>query len=131
MLGVVAALGIAAVLVGVPGMSKPLTGLFASSRTDVIPYEVRRANLPVTVTERGQLESSYNQDVLCQVEGQTTIISILPEGSPVTKGQLVCELDSSVLSDNLTNQRITTQGAESSYLNAMLTRQVAEIAVNE
>ena len=130
-LGAVAALGIAAVLVGVPGMSKPLTGLFASSRTDVINFEVRRANLPVTVVERGSLESSHNEDVICEVEGQTTIITILPEGSNVTKGQLVCELDSSTLSDNLVNQRITTQGAESSYLNAKLTRQVAEIAVNE
>ena len=131
MLGAVAALGIAAVLVGVPGMSKPLTGLFASSRTDVINFEVRRANLPVTVVERGSLESSHNEDVVCEVEGQTTIITILPEGTRVTKGQLVCELDSATLSDNLTNQRITTQGAEASYQNAKLTREVAEIAVNE
>jgi RND family efflux transporter MFP subunit len=130
-LGVVAALGIAAVLVGIPGMSKPLTGLFAASRADVINFEVRRANLPVTVVERGSLESSHNEDVVCEVEGSTTIIFILPEGSNVTKGQLVCELDSAALSDSLVNQRITTQGAESSYLNAKLTREVAEIAVNE
>jgi len=130
-LGTVVALGIAAVLVGVPGMSKPLTGLFASTRTDVINFEVRRAMLPVTAVERGSLESSDSDDVACEVEGQTTIITILPEGSNVTKGQLVCELDSSTLSDNLTNQRITTQGAESSFLNARLTREVADIAVNE
>ena len=79
-LGAVAALGVAAVLVGVPGMSKPLTGLFASSRTDVINFEVRRANLPVTVVERGSLESSKNQDVICEVEGQTTIIIDPPRG---------------------------------------------------
>ena len=92
---------------------------------------VKPGTLRVTVVERGSLESSHNEDVICEVEGQTTIITILPEGSRVTKGQLVCELDSSPLNDNLINQKITTQGAESSYQNAMLTRQVAEIAVNE
>jgi len=130
-LGAVAVLGIAAVLVGVPGMSKPLTSLFAASRSDVINFEVRRANLPVTVVERGTLESSHNEDVVCEVEGQTNIITILPEGTNVTKGQLVCELDSATLSDSLTNQRITTEGAASSYKNAQLTREVAEIAVSE
>ena len=33
--------------------------------------------LPVTVMERGSLESSNNKDVTNEVEGSTTIISIL------------------------------------------------------
>src|SRR6185437_3160178 len=86
---------------------------------------------PVTVSERGSLESSKNEDVFCQVEGGTSIIMILPEGTQVKKGQLVCELDSSALKDQLVNQRITTQGADSAYQNAKLTREVAEIAVTE
>src|SRR5262249_6185769 len=80
---------------------------------------------------KGSLESSKNQDVLCQVEGSTTIIMILPEGTPVKKGDLVCELDSASLRDQHTNQKIATQGAEASYQNAKLTREVAEIAVTE
>ena len=47
------------------------------------------------------------------------------------KGELVCELDSASLSDQLTNQKIATQGAEAAYQNAKLTREVAEIAVKE
>ena len=105
--------------------------LFASSTADVITYEVKSADLPVTVAERGTLESSENKDVYCQVEGQTTIISILPEGSAVKKGDLVCELDSAGAQGQLTNQKITTKGAEAAYLNAKLTREVAEIAVKE
>ena len=53
--------------------------------------------------------------MLCRVEGRTTIISIVPEGTKVKKGDLVCELDSALLRDQLTNQRIATQGAEASY----------------
>jgi multidrug efflux pump subunit AcrA (membrane-fusion protein) len=112
-------------------MSKPIRGLFKSPDLDIIPFEVKPAALPITVTEKGSLESSKNQDVLCQVEGSTTIITILAEGTRVKKGELVCELDSAALKDQLTNQKIATQGAEAAYQNARLTREVAEIAVTE
>ena len=56
---------------------------------------------------------------------------IMPEGTPVKKGELVCELDSAALKDSLTNQQITTKSAEANYENAKLTREVAEIAVTE
>lgn len=120
---------------GSPGVTKGLKSMVGSivPRTTVntIVFEVKPADLPVTVVERGSLESSSNQDVYCLVEGQTAIISIVPEGTKVTKGQLVCELDSAALKDNLTNQVIATKGAEAAYKNAELTRQVAEIAVTE
>ena len=56
---------------------------------------------------------------------------ILPEGSAVKKGQIVCRLDSSALRDQLTNQKITVKSAEANYQNAKLSREVAEIAVAE
>ena len=62
------------------------------------------------VIERGTLESSENEDVYCQVEGQTTIISILPEGTRVKKGELVCELDSPALKDNSPTRRSPPRG---------------------
>ena len=139
--GKIVAAGVALALVaggvvalGVPGVGKqfkPLTSMFAATSIEVINFPVKAANLPVTVSERGALESSSNDDAYCQVEGQTTIITIVPEGTRVTKGQLVCELDSATLKDQLTTQMITTRGAEAAYLNAKLTRQVAEIAVVE
>ena len=136
--GKVLAVGLAALLalggiavVSVPGLSKPIRGLFKSADLDIIPFEVKPATLPITVNEKGALESSKNQDVQCQVEGSTTIITIVPEGTRVKKGDLVCELDSAALKDQLTNQKIATQGAEASYQNARLTREVAEIAVKE
>ncbi len=123
------ALGVA---FGVPGVGKSLRGLFASrTSTEIIDFPVKLSNLPVTVVERGTLESAANKDVFCKVEGQTTIIMILPEGTSVKKGDIVAELDSSALQDNLKNQRIATLGAEAAYQNAKLTREVAEIAVTE
>src|SRR5262249_56556612 len=80
-LGLVAVLGVAAVAVfSVPGMSKPIKSFFAPSTNDIITYQVKKGPLPITVVERGSLESSKNQDVYCQVEGTTTIIKIVAEG---------------------------------------------------
>jgi RND family efflux transporter MFP subunit len=115
----------------VPGVTKPIKGFFATTKSDLITYTVRKMRLDQTVVERGTLESSKNEDVYCNVEGQVTIISIEPEGKPVTKGQVVCVLDSAALKDQLTNQKITTKSAEANHETARLTREVAEISVIE
>lgn len=123
----------AAAVVGlVPSVNKPFRELFASAAKEIVTSPpVRKGTLVVTVNEKGTLESAKNEDVLSEVEGTTTIISILPEGSRVKKGDKVCELDSATLQDNLKNQKITTAQAEASFLQAQLTRQVAETAVVE
>jgi HlyD family secretion protein len=61
----------------------------------------------------------------------TTIKSIVPDGSQVKKGQVVCELDSAALQDQLINGMITAKTAAASYEQAKLTREVSELAVVE
>jgi HlyD family secretion protein len=103
-----------------------------AARADNVPDAPAEVGpLRITVTERGNLESSRNVDVINEVEGQTTILSILPEGTRVKKGDLVCELDSATLRDLLVNQEIRTQRARADYENAIKTREVAEITVEE
>jgi HlyD family secretion protein len=133
---VAAILGVAILVAGVavfsvPGMSKPIRGLFTGETNKILTFPVKAGPLPISVEERGSLESSKNVDVYCQVEGGATIIRIVPEGAQVKKGDIICELDSAALSDQLVNQRITTKSAEANYINAKLTREVAEIAVKE
>ena len=115
----------------VPGLGKSVTGLFSSRDTSVIKYKVTRTKLPVVVVERGSLESSKNLDGINEVEGMTTIIKIVPEGTTVTKGQIVCTLDSATLRDNLVNQEIATKRAKADYDQTVKTLEVAKIAVNE
>lgn len=114
-----------------PGLGKSVTGLFSSADTSIIKYKVQRTKLPVVVVERGSLESSKNLDGINEVEGMTTIIKIVPEGTVVKKGQKVCELDSATLRDNLTNQKISTQRANADYEQTTKTLQVTEISVKE
>lgn len=132
MLLAVALLGTAGAVVGAnPDLRRQVMGYFGPKSSNLIPYIVKKQNLVITVTERGNLESAKNLDVTNEVEGQTTIIDIKPEGSRVAKGDLVCELDSAALRDNLTNQEIATKRAYADYQNAVKTREVAEIAVKE
>lgn len=112
-------------------LRRNLIQAFGGSETQIIYKPVKRQNLVITVTERGTLESASNLDVFNQVEGQTTILWILPEGSQVKKGDKVVELDSATLKDNLTNQEIATRRAKADYEQARKTFEVAEIAVKE
>ncbi|HEU5117808.1 MAG TPA: efflux RND transporter periplasmic adaptor subunit, partial [Isosphaeraceae bacterium] len=112
-------------------LRKSLIQAFSGAEAQIIYKPVRKQTLVITVTERGTLESGSNQDVFSQVEGQTTILWILPEGSQVKKGEKVVELDSATMNDNLTNQVIATRRAEADFEQARKTFEVAEIAVKE
>ena len=85
----------------------------------------------VIVSDRGSLEASQTQDLASQLTEPTRIISIIPEGTRIKQGDLVCELDSSSLRDQLSLQRVASHGAEAAYQNARLAREVAELAVRE
>ncbi len=94
--------------------------------------ELQPGAFSVVLSERGYLESSRNENVYCMVQGPgVTILSIVPEGSLVRKGDVVCELDSADLRDRLVNQQITINKAMASYNEARLDREVAELAVAE
>jgi RND family efflux transporter MFP subunit len=122
--------GVGAVLYN-PSWASTVKSLIAAPPPAVVTFPVREATLTVTVNEKGTLQSAKNEDVQSEVEGTTTIIFILPEGSRVKKGDKVCELDSATLKDNHKNQMITSQQAAASYEQAKLTREVAEVAVKE
>jgi multidrug efflux pump subunit AcrA (membrane-fusion protein) len=94
-------------------------------------HEVKPGRLMVVVEARGSVEVARKSDVYSAVEGQTTILSLAPEGQRVRKGDLVCELESAALRDQLVNQEIAEQRAAAAYRNAKLAREVAEIAVTE
>jgi RNA polymerase sigma factor (sigma-70 family) len=63
--------------------------------------------------------------------GPTTIISIVPNGANVKKGEVVCELDSARFRDLLVNTRQLASAAASNYQTAQMARELAELAVVE
>jgi len=63
--------------------------------------------------------------------GSTRIVSILPEGTRVTKGQVVCELDSSAFEDELQAQLVRWLKAKSWVDQARSILEVTEISLRE
>lgn len=72
----------------------------------------KRGLLQVTVTESGTLDSLKNANVTSNVQGSTTIISIVPEGTQVEAGDVVCELDASALIEQREKQEIAVTQAD-------------------
>jgi HlyD family secretion protein len=70
------------------------------------------------VAVQGTLDSQKNGTVTNSVEGTTTIIDIVPEGTKVKKGDVVCELDASAIDEKLRQQSITLTTAESAMTTA-------------
>jgi RNA polymerase sigma factor (sigma-70 family) len=84
------------------------------------------ANLKSQGPGVGTAKSSHGSDFYSSVRSLTSIIKIVSEGSTVKKGQVVCELDSAGLKDQLINQRITVSAAKANYENARIARERAE-----
>jgi HlyD family secretion protein len=104
-------------------------GWFAASKGPLAqaqPGVDRKTTLPGKKGKTAGSETIYSL-----VKGQTTVRSPVADGSHVKKGDIVCELDSAFLKDQLVNQMITVSTAEANYENARLAREVAEIAVVE
>lgn len=94
-------------------------------------YVVQPGPLRVNIVQRGSLESLQDRDVYDEVEGRTKIISIVPEGTRVKKGDLVCELDSAALKEKLADQSPMTLDAEAVFRSVRLSRQTVELALAE
>ncbi len=89
-----------------------------SSLADMPTFEAKRGPLLISVLESGTIKARQQEVIYNQVEGRTSIISIVPEGTRVKKGDLLVKLDDSTLKDNRIDQDIRVQNAYASYINA-------------
>lgn len=87
---------------------------------------VRKGPFQVTVVEKGVLDSLKNAVISSKVEGTTTIISIVPEGSQVKAGDLLVELDASTLIEKERQQEITVTQAKSQLDSAIKEVEIQE-----
>jgi HlyD family secretion protein len=110
--------------------------LFGSGNDETpMTQEVIEGEFDHIVLEQGEIESSSNNEVKCQVKGRgsagTPIISVLAEGTMVKKGDVICVLDSSALEVDNKSQRITVSVAESTVISSKAAVKQAEIARQE
>ena len=96
----------------------------SSTRPDLLLHRVGYERLPVTVVERGTLESADNKDVICRVKAgsrgtfASTIRWVIDDGSLVSEGQLLVELDDSALQEQYRSQLIVVDRSRAEWITA-------------
>lgn len=101
---------------------KTLTTIITSDGS-YITYLAKKSDLTISVTENGDIKALNSTDLKSEVEGRTTIISIVNEGYEITEEdvknkKVLVELDSSDIKEKLTQQEITYLKAEASLTGA-------------
>ena len=81
-------------------------------------FEVKQGPLRINIIESGTIKAREQVIIKSQVEGRTTILSLVPEGTVAKKGDLLIELDVSKLLDDKVDQEIRTQNAEAAFVGA-------------
>jgi len=110
---------------------------FSLSSQDSGPmlHTVSRGVFIHDITERGNVESASNVDIRCEVESRggqgTMILELVPEGTYVTPGDILCKLDSSALEQELVQQQIICNTSEAQVIQAKNDYETAEIALEE
>jgi HlyD family secretion protein len=104
-------------------------GWFGALKGPLAGAQLKAAQKSAKSIEKAKTADSGK--VYSLVQGQTTIVMVVPDGSTVKKGQVVCELDSSMLKDELVKQQITTKTAAANHENVKLARENTELAVVE
>lgn len=106
---------------------------------------VRRLNLTPAVTASGTIESSKRTVIECDLEnisigvlgqrltagGASVLLSIVPDGSTVHKGDVLAVLDSSEYEELLRQQKITVERSRADFRQAELAADIAKLAVIE
>ena len=96
---------------------------------------VQRMEYVHEVSVKGELESTANVEVKCEVEArdfwQTKILEIAPEGTYVEEGDLLVRLDSSPLEDLHNKQEIICNTSDARVVEARADFEMAEIALEQ
>jgi HlyD family secretion protein len=87
-------------------------GIAGAQSDDVLTATALRGDLPVIVTDRGELESAQSLQVQCEIDGGGKLVTIVPEGTRVEKGAEVGTFDTQAISDEIKKQAVQLEQAE-------------------
>ncbi|HET6440816.1 MAG TPA: efflux RND transporter periplasmic adaptor subunit [Phycisphaerae bacterium] len=69
----------------------------------------------VTIVESGEVDAKESKDIKCEIEGTSTLLWIIEEGTMVQEGQKLVELDPTDVQDRLTNRLSVWRSAKAAY----------------
>lgn len=131
-------------VVAVLAVALPYLGLSRLGRPEDRPIRTAKVRkiewLTSAVNASGRVASANNTEIRCVLErtgpsgsgsvgsdGASTILSLVPDGTMVTQGQLLCELDDSAYTELVRRQTIGVKKAQAEHLQAELGLRVAQI----
>lgn len=102
---------------------------------NALTYKVFRGEFVSSVNESGEIESSSNIEIRCRVKGNgragSTVLKVVPEGTLVRKGDFICQLDDSILREDLIEQNIAVAQDEASVIQALSDQDTATRSLDE
>lgn len=127
---------IALILAGTVGVGSFVASEFSffggsDESLNAATYRVVRESLALTIVEDGNVESSSNVDVKCEIAGGATILWIVEDGKEVQEGDVIVRLDQSILDDQFNAQRIVYERAVAARIQAEENYEAAKLSVDE
>ena len=101
---------------------------------DPITATVERGDFVSQVLDQGQIQSSENVEIRCEVRarnGTTTVLNLAPEASAVESGDFLIQLDSTAFEKELEEQRIKMANAKTAVIQAESTLASAQATLRE
>ncbi|MDO5566176.1 MAG: HlyD family efflux transporter periplasmic adaptor subunit, partial [Planctomycetia bacterium] len=99
--------------------------------TKVITVRTTRVPFVHEVVGRGNVESSSNVSIVSEVEGKTTIVSLVPEGSWVKAGDVIAQLDPQTIETRMEMFQMWKESAPLELQNMRATFQENEALLEE
>jgi HlyD family secretion protein len=124
-LGIIITIIIVALIAG--GVYKfGISGEQGSNQKNIATFAVKRGSLTISILEAGTIKAREQEILKSEVEGRNAILSLIPEGTRVKKGELLVELDGSELLDKKIDQQIRVENGEAEFIRARETLAVTE-----
>ncbi len=92
--------------------------------TDYQP--VRQVDLVQRVLKDGELQAVNNIDIICDVEGRNTILTMVKEGSYVHKGDVLITIDSASIRQKIEDTTLDLQKADNDVIASKEIRDIQE-----
>jgi len=110
-------------------------GSHSSEETAPLTTSVELGPFVDEVIEPGEVESSSNVEIRCEVQSRssagTTILEIVPEGTHVEEGDFLVRLDDAALQTELLQQDIVCNNSHSLLIEAQADVEAARLALEE
>ncbi|MDB2525448.1 HlyD family efflux transporter periplasmic adaptor subunit [Mariniblastus sp.] len=107
----------------------------ATIGADAITFTAFKGTFISSVNEVGDIGSSSNIEIRCRVKSRgkegVAILDLVPEGTKVEEGDFLCQLDDSLLKEELTERKIVVAKDKSDVIKAKSQLEAAESKLAE